>query len=93
MHSKVTTLCIFLPTGHPSYGDPMTYRVTLRDRSIETVDDADAFSHERLMTTFYRTGNQRRAVDCWAVPLASFRTEEILMIRQAEPSTTPPFSG
>ena len=62
----------------------MTYQVTLRDRTIETVDEADAFCHERVMTTFYRTGNLRRTVDCWAVPLASFRTDEILMVRRIE---------
>ena len=62
----------------------MTYTVTLRDRTQELVDGADAFSHERLMTTFFRTNNDRGAVDCWSVPLASFRTDEILMIRRDE---------
>ena len=62
----------------------MTYTVTLRDRSIEQVDAADAFEHDRLMTTFFRTNNHRGAVDCWSVPLASFRTDEILMIRQSD---------
>jgi len=59
----------------------MTYTVTLRDRTTETVEGADAFTHERVMTTFYRTANLRQAVDCWSTPLASFRTDEILMIR------------
>ena len=62
----------------------MGYTVTLRDRSAEYVDGADAFDHERLMTTFFRTNNARGAVDCWSVPLASFRTDEILMIRRVE---------
>ncbi len=66
----------------------MTYTVTLRDRTLELVDGADAFSHERLMTTFFRTNNDRGAVDCWSVPLASFRTDEILMIRRDEASAT-----
>jgi hypothetical protein len=64
----------------------MTYTVTLRDRTVELIAGADAFSHERVMTTFYRTANVRRAVDCWSVPLASFRTDEILMIRGDEAS-------
>ncbi len=62
----------------------MGYTVTLRDRTAEFVDGADAFDHERVMTTFFRTNNARGAVDCWAMPLASFRTDEILMIRRVE---------
>jgi hypothetical protein len=62
----------------------MGYTVTLRDRSNEIVDGADAFCHERVMTTFFRTNNSRGAVDCWATALASFRTDEILMIRTSE---------
>jgi hypothetical protein len=48
------------------------------------VGDADTFAHEKVMTTFYRTANSRRAVDCWSTPLASFRTDEILMIRSRD---------
>jgi len=66
----------------------MTYAVTLRDRTVETVEGADAFAHEKLMTTFYRTANSRRAVDCWATPVASFRTDEILMVRTFEDVVT-----
>ena len=65
----------------------MGYTVTLRDRTAEYVDGADAFDHERLMTTFFRTNNARGAVDCWSVPLASFRTDEILMIRRVDDET------
>jgi len=80
----------------PSYGrrmqqigasplpDTTGYRVTLRDRTTETVFGSDAFCHERVMTTFYRTANTRGAVDCWATPLASFRTDEILMVRRLD---------
>ena len=69
----------------PGCADPATgfgYAVTLRDRTVETIDHSDAFAHERAMTTFYRTGNTRGAIDCWAIPLASIRTDEILMIRR-----------
>ena len=44
------------------------------------------------MTTFYRTANERRTVDCWAVPVASVRTEEILMVRQVEMAPPAPLS-
>lgn len=62
----------------------MGYEITLRDRTRLLVDEADAFSHERTMTTFYRTANTRHSVDCWAVPLASVRTDEILVIASRE---------
>ena len=62
----------------------MGFEITLRDRTVEFVGDADTFAHEKVMTTFYRTENSRRAVDCWSMPLASFRTDEILMIRRTE---------
>jgi hypothetical protein len=60
------------------------YSVTMRDRTTERVDGADAFCHEKVMTTFYRTANLRRTVDCWSTPVASFRTDEILMIRRLD---------
>lgn len=62
----------------------MGYEITLRDRTTLAVEEADAFAHERSMTTFYRTANARRTIDCWAVPLASIRTDEILMVRRVE---------
>lgn len=62
----------------------MGYEITLRDRTRLLVDEADAFAHERTMTTFYRTANLRQTVDCWAVPLASVRTDEILVIASRE---------
>ncbi|HKY13707.1 MAG TPA: hypothetical protein VJM33_02190 [Microthrixaceae bacterium] len=60
----------------------MAFTVTLRDHSVERVDDADAYTPERSLTTFFRTANARGAVDCWSVALASFRTDEILVIRR-----------
>ncbi|MEZ5322290.1 MAG: hypothetical protein R2698_09495 [Microthrixaceae bacterium] len=62
----------------------MGYEITLRDRTTELVADADTYAHDKSMTTFYRTANARRTVDCWATPLASVRTEEILLIRLHE---------
>ena len=59
-----------------------TFSVTLRDGSVEDVFDADAYEPDRQLTTFYRTGNARTALDCWSVRLASFRTDEISMIRR-----------
>ncbi len=62
----------------------MGFEITLRDHTTEFVGEADTFAHEKVMTTFYRTENSRRAVDCWSLPIASFRTDEILMIRRSE---------
>ena len=72
----------FLPTGSPSYNSGMAFTVTLRDHTVERVDGADAYTPERSLTTFFRTANARGAVDCWSVALASFRTDEILVIRR-----------
>lgn len=60
----------------------MAFQITLRDRTVEIVDEADTFAHDKSMTTFYRTGNARRSIDCWSVPVASVRTDEILLIRE-----------
>lgn len=62
----------------------MAFQITLRDHSTELVGEADTYAHEKTMTTFYRTNNARRAIDCWSVPVASVRTDEILMIKAAD---------
>ena len=58
-----------------------SYEVTMRDRSVERVNDADAYQQEGQMTTFFRTADGR-AVDSWSTRMASFRTSEILIIRR-----------
>lgn len=64
-----------------------TYDVTLRDRSVETVE-ADAYQQEGPMTTFFRLGPGRDVVDCWASRTASVRTADILLVRRVpDPST------
>ena len=63
---------------------PVSFLVTLRDGGVERVDGADAYQQEQSMTTFFRTEG-RRTVDCWAVRMASFRTEQILAVRRVDP--------
>jgi hypothetical protein len=63
------------------------YEVTLRDRTRELIEGADAYQQEGQMTTFFRTGEGRHVVDCWSTPLASFRTSELLIIRRIEDHT------
>ena len=78
----------WLPTGRRAHDRPMAFEITLRDRTVELVGDADTYAHEKSMTTFYRTNNARRTVDCWSVPVASVRTDEILLIKVADDAAT-----
>ena len=50
------------------------YEITLKDRTVEVIDGADAYQQEGQMTTFFALGGERRVVDCWSTRLASFRT-------------------
>ncbi len=61
-----------------------TFDVTLRDRTIERIDGADAYQQEGQMTTFFRIGSQRSVVDTWSTRVASFRTSEVVIIRRIE---------
>jgi hypothetical protein len=61
-----------------------SYDVTLKDRSTERIDDADAYQQEGQMTTFFRTGSGRNVVDTWSTRVASFRTSEVVIIRRLE---------
>lgn len=61
-----------------------SYQITLKDRSTELIDDADAYQQEGQMTTFFRNGSGRQVVDTWSIRLASFRTAEIIAIRRVE---------
>lgn len=60
------------------------FEVTLRDRTRELIDGADAYRQEGQMTTFFRHAAGREVVDCWSTRIASFRTSEILIIRRLE---------
>lgn len=73
----------FLPTGRAPYRALVaSFEVTLKDRTIEVVEHADAYQQEGPMTTFFATASDRQVVDCWSTRLASFRTSEILIVRR-----------
>ena len=77
-----------MPAGHqfcnaPDDERPVSFSVTLRDGATEEVVGADAYAQEQSMTTFFRTDG-RRTVDCWAVRMASFRTDQIMAVRRHE---------
>ncbi len=61
-----------------------TYQITLKDRSMERIDGADAYQQEGQMTTFFQTGSGRNVVDTWSTRVASFRTSEVVIIRRLE---------
>jgi hypothetical protein len=61
-----------------------TFEVMLRDRSVETVDGADAYQQEGTMTTFFRRGHGREVIDSWSTRIASFRTADLLVVRRCE---------
>ncbi|HET6662606.1 MAG TPA: hypothetical protein VFG94_00030 [Acidimicrobiales bacterium] len=61
-----------------------TFEVMLRDRSVETVDGADAYQQEGPMTTFFRRGDGREVIDSWSTRIASFRTVDLLAVRRRE---------
>jgi hypothetical protein len=61
-----------------------TFELTLRDRSVVTVDGADAYQPEGPMTTFFRRGNGREVIDSWSTRIASFRTTDLLAVRRRE---------
>jgi hypothetical protein len=61
-----------------------TFEVMLRDRSVETVDGADAYQQEGPMTTFFRRRDGREVIDSWSTRIASFRTADLLAVRRYE---------
>jgi hypothetical protein len=66
-----------------------SYQITLKDRTTERIDGADAYQQEGQMTTFFRTQSGRNVVDTWSTRVASFRTSELVAIRrlEVEPAT------
>lgn len=82
---------LFLPTTGPSYRPPMaTFEVTLRDRTVQSIGGVDAYQQEGPMTTFFRTGPERRTIDSWSTRVASVRTADVLFIGLAEAEHPPP---
>lgn len=64
-----------------------TYQVTMKNRTVEYVDGADAYQQEGPMTTFFSTRAGRQVVDCWSTRLASFRTADVLVVRRTDAVT------
>jgi hypothetical protein len=62
------------------------FEIVLKDRTVEVVDGADAYQQEGPMTTFFRLGEGRSVVDCWATRMVSFRTADLVMVRRVDQS-------
>ncbi|HEY3142500.1 MAG TPA: hypothetical protein VGJ86_15280, partial [Acidimicrobiales bacterium] len=60
------------------------FEVILQDRTVETVDGADAYQQEGPMTTFFRRGDGRDLIDSWSVRVCSFRTADLFVVRRQE---------
>src|SRR5690606_5930964 len=88
--AQSTGLPLSCLTARPSYVRTMpTFDVTLRDRTVEVVDGADAYQQEGPMTTFFRRGEGREVIDSWSTRMASFRTADLLAVRRREPVAQP----
>ena len=61
------------------------FEVTLTDRTIETVTDADGYEQEGPMTTFFTSTSAHGGLDSWSTRLASFRSADVLIIRRSAP--------
>jgi hypothetical protein len=62
------------------------FEVNLRDRTVDVIEGADAYQQEGPMTTFFRCGEGREAIDSWSMRIASLRTADIVAIHRREPS-------
>jgi hypothetical protein len=60
------------------------FEVSLRDRSVDVIEGADAYQQEGPMTTFFRCGEGREAIDSWSVRIASLRTADIVAVHRRE---------
>lgn len=91
IHRQDTGLFPFLPTAAPSYRARMaSFEVTLKDHTVEYIDEADAYQQEGTMTTFFRNSEPRQVVDSWSHRVFSVRTTEVLMIRLVDEASTLP---
>lgn len=65
----------------PSHTAPV-FQVTLASGRTVEVSGADCYQPEGPLTTFFRSGSSSRTIDVWSERVASFRTGDIVSIRQ-----------
>ena len=67
--------------------DSVIHDVVLADGEVVEILGASAYVREGPLTTFFRSGRSRAAIDSWAVRVASFKTTEIRRIIRRHPPT------
>ena len=63
----------------------MAYEIQLKGSGQEVVD-ADGYTQEGVLTTFFQGRDGRAVLDSWAKRIASYRTADIIRIRWTAPS-------
>jgi hypothetical protein len=64
------------------------FEVVLKDGATERIEGADTYDQEGPLTTFFRTADDRRVIDCWSERLESIRTADIVRIRRSADAAT-----
>ena len=62
----------------------MAYEIQLKDTEAEVVD-ADGYTQEGVLTTFFEGRDGRAVLDSWAKRIASYRTADVIRIRWTAP--------
>jgi hypothetical protein len=62
-------------------GGMVGYEIRLKGEELELVEDADTYTQEGPLTTFFRRREGTAALDSWATRVASYRTADITRIR------------
>ncbi len=75
---------IDLTDSAPEAEDSPMFSVTLTSGRVVDVLDATTYEPEGPLTTFFRSGSSSRTIDVWSIRVASFRTADIVSIRQLQ---------
>jgi hypothetical protein len=63
----------------------MAYEIQLKNSDPEVVD-ADGYTQEGVLTTFFEGRDGRAVLDSWGKRIASYRTADIIRIRWTAPA-------
>lgn len=60
----------------------MGFEITLIDKEIEFISDADGYELEGPLTTFFTSDGHTQRLSSWSTRLASYKTDQITCIRR-----------